>query len=98
MVRRSVSPSHDSWEAFMRMEREQLAQRAQAKMRRMIGRVLPGESEEELVDFALEDQLMAQDRYVLLRQGEKVWAKHIDDLTRPDRQARLSTRRRWRDG
>jgi hypothetical protein len=32
---------------------------------------------------------MAQNGYVLLKQGEKVWHKHIDDLTHEDRQARI---------
>jgi hypothetical protein len=39
---------HDGWHGYMEMEREQLAQRADGKMARMLGRALPGESQEEL--------------------------------------------------
>jgi hypothetical protein len=54
------------------MEREQLAQRARGKAARMLGQVLPGESEEELQILASDDQYLAQQGYVALRQGDKI--------------------------
>jgi hypothetical protein len=55
-----------SWEGFMQMERVQLAERASGKMRRAIGRVLPGESREELERIAAKDQRLAR----WLREGK----------------------------
>ena len=81
---------YGSWEGYMLLEQEQLAQRATGKMGRMIGRTLPGESKEELEAIAIEDQLLAQDGYVVLRQGDKVFYKHIDELKPSDRQARIA--------
>lgn len=83
-----------SWEGYMTIEREQLAQRATGKMGRMIGRPLPDESKEELESIATQDQLLAQDGYVVLKQGDKVSYKHIDELTPQDRWEGSSTRRR----
>jgi hypothetical protein len=42
---------------------------------------MPGESQEELEDMAIEDQLLAQYGYVPLKEGQKVFYKHIDELT-----------------
>ena len=41
--------SHDAWEGYMEVEREQLAQRATGKMARMIGYALPGELQPQQV-------------------------------------------------
>jgi hypothetical protein len=71
-------------------------------MARMIGPVvLPGESREELDQIASDDQYMAQQGYVPLRQGDRVWQKHIDDLTLEDSEARIEYEReltRWLRG
>jgi uncharacterized protein YceH (UPF0502 family) len=80
---------HDGWHGYMEMEREQLAQRADGKMARMLGRALPGESQEELDLISSEDQFLAQAGYRLLKHGDKVWAKHIEDMSREDRHARI---------
>lgn len=40
---------------------------------------MPGESQEELEDMAIEDQLFAQYGYVPLKEGQKVFYKHIDE-------------------
>jgi hypothetical protein len=48
-----------------------------------------GENQEELEMIAIDDQFMAQNGYVPLRQGNKVWHVHIDELTCLDRPARL---------
>jgi hypothetical protein len=44
----------------------------------------PNESQEELVRLAEEDQRE-------LRSGDEVWYKHIDELTREDRPARIQS-------
>jgi hypothetical protein len=73
----------------MRIEHEQLAQRADGKLARMIGYALPGESQAELDRMAQKDQSRAQAGLVELRSGERVWYKHIDDLTIEDEPFRL---------
>jgi hypothetical protein len=78
-----------SWQGYIEREREQLAQRAAGKMARMLGRALPGESQEELDLIACEDQFLAQAGYRQLRRGDKVWVEHIDDLSRDECLARL---------
>ena len=83
---------HEGWERFLQLEREQLAERAQGKLARAIGLVLPGEDWEELNRLAREDESRARQGLVELRQCQRVWHKHIDDLTREDRPARLPGR------
>jgi hypothetical protein len=89
MGRGRPRPHHDAWEAYVRMERTQLAQRDAGQLRRAIGRHLRGESREMLERMASEDERRARAGLVELREGERSWHKHIDDLTRDDRQARL---------
>ena len=86
-------PDHDGWEAYMDTERMQLSERASGKLRRAMGRVLPGESREELERIAAEDERFAQAGLVRLKRGERVFYKHIDDLTREDRWARIEAER-----
>jgi hypothetical protein len=50
---------------------------------------LAAESQEELDRIALEDQRLAQQGMVKLKVGEEVSYKHIDELTREDREARI---------
>ena len=82
-------PQHEGWEAFMEMERLRLQQHAQGKMALALGRALQGESQHELERIALEDQRLAQRGMVRLKSGSSVYYKHIDELTRADRAARL---------
>lgn len=92
---------HESWDRYMKREREQLAQRADGKMARMIGKPLRGEDQEELDLIASDDQFLAQNGYVPLRQGHKIWHVHVDELTREDRQARIEYEKtliRWLKG
>ena len=58
-------------------------------MARMLGCAFLGESQEEFDRIASEDQFLAQHGYVELRRGNRVWTKHIDELTREDRLARI---------
>ena len=88
------NPYHDaSWKAYLYTERAQLAQRTTGQMRRAIGGVLKGESEEDLERIAKEDQRRAKEGMVPLRKGGRVSHKHIDELTREDVAARLEAER-----
>jgi hypothetical protein len=55
-----------------------------------LGYALPGESQEQLDRIVAEDQRLAQRGMVKLKVGEEVSYKHIDELTREDRQARIA--------
>jgi hypothetical protein len=55
----------------------------------LLGNAMPGESQEELEQIALDDKLKAEAGLVELRRGEEVWYKHIDELTPEDRAARV---------
>ena len=83
-------PGHDAWEAFMEMERQRLQDHAQGKMARALGHALPGESREGLERIALEDQRLAQSGFVQLKSGHRIYYKHIEELTREDRTARIA--------
>lgn len=74
---------------FIQMERRQLADRADGKLARALGRALPEESQEYIDRLGQQDQRRAQQGLVELRQSERVWYKRLDDLTREERPARL---------
>ena len=75
----------------MEVERKELEQRRNGQLVRALGRALPGESQEELDKMATEDQRRAEEGLVELRSGDDVWYKHIDEMTREDRQARIDS-------
>jgi hypothetical protein len=77
----------------MEMERQRLREHASGKMARALGHALPGESREELDCIASEDRRLAQRGMVELKIGSRVYHKHIDDLTREDRRARIAAER-----
>ena len=81
---------HDTFDEFMEAERGRLQEHASGKMAQALGYALPGESQEELERIALEDQRLAQEGMVKLKVGQEVSYKHIDELTREDRQARIA--------
>jgi hypothetical protein len=81
---------HDTFEQFMEMERGRLQEHAQGKLARALGYALPGESQEELDRIAAEDQRLAQEGMAKLKVGEEIHYKHIDELTREDRMARMA--------
>jgi hypothetical protein len=54
-----------------------------------LGRALQGESQHELDRIALEDRRLAQRGMVMLKSGRRIFYKHIEDLTRADKGARL---------
>jgi hypothetical protein len=81
------------WEEFMEMERRTLEERKDGQLRRALGRVLAGESQEELDRLAREDEQRAQAGLVeLLREGERLY-KHIEELTPEDRMGRVRAER-----
>ena len=85
-----TGPGHDSWEAFMEMERQRLQQHASGKMADTLRHALPGESKEELDRIALEDQRLAQRGLVRLKTEEEFHYKHIDAMSGQDRAARIA--------
>jgi hypothetical protein len=97
MSGRPTTEDNEGWQRFLRLEREQIAERATGKLARAIGLTLPGEDWEELNRIAREDERRARQGLVELRRGEKVWHTHIDKLTRKDRPARLEAEKVWLD-
>jgi hypothetical protein len=87
---RPMPEQHDTFDEFMEMERARLQEHAQGMMARALGHALPGESQEELERIAAEDQRLAQEGMVKLKVGEQIYYKHIDELTREDRKARMA--------
>ena len=87
--------SHDThqkfWERYMEVERKELEQRRTGQLGRALGQALPGESQEELDKMAEKDQRKSEEGLVELRSGDEVWYKHIDEITREDRQARIDS-------
>ena len=86
-------PEHDTFDEFIDMERARLQEHASGKMARALGHALPGESQEELDRIAAEDQRLAREETVKLKVGEQVYYRHIDELTREDRWARIAAER-----
>jgi ABC-type glutathione transport system ATPase component len=87
------TPVHDTWDEFMEMERACIQEHASGKMARALGHALPGETQEELERIAAEDQRLAQQGMVKLKSRQRVYFKHIDELTREDRKARIAAER-----
>ena len=79
------------WEQYMEVERQELEQRKSGQLARALGHALPGESQEELDRIAEKDRQRAEAGLVELRSGDEVWYKHIDELTREDRPARIES-------
>jgi hypothetical protein len=71
-----------SWEGFMQMERTKLRERREGKLRRALGRPLPGESKEQLDHIAEQDIIRAEQGLVPIKgEGGRISYKHIDDLS-----------------
>lgn len=77
----------------MEMERRRLREHAHGKMARALGHDLPGESREGLDRIASEDRRLAQNGMVQLKSGERIYHKHIEELTREDRTDRIAAER-----
>jgi len=91
MSEKSDKTHQELWEQYMEVERRELEQRRNGHLGRALGRALPGESQEELERIAEEDRRKAEQGLVELRSGDEVWYKHIDELTREDRPARIES-------
>jgi hypothetical protein len=83
-------PDQDTFDEFMEMEQARLQEHASGKMARALGHALAGESQEELDRIAAEDQRLAQEGMVKLKVGGEIRYKHVDELTREDRMARIA--------
>jgi hypothetical protein len=80
-----------SWEGFMQMERTQLGERRQGKLRRALGAALPGESVEELDRLGEQDRLRAEQGLVSIKGvGGRIFYKHLDDLSSLDMHLRTA--------
>src|SRR5215217_3617304 len=83
-----------SWEGFLQMERTQLRERRQGKLRRALGTPLPGESVEQLERIGDQDQLRAQQGLVaVVGEGGRISYKHLDDLSSLDMRFRTAAER-----
>jgi hypothetical protein len=91
MDEESHKTHQELWEQYMEVERRELEQRRNGQLGRALGLALPGESQVELQRIAEEDQYKAERGLVELRSGDKVWYKHIDEITRDDRPARIES-------
>src|SRR5215211_1454307 len=85
--------SEAAWERFLLAEQRALVARAEGILARALGEALPEESQEELERIAREDQRLAQEGIVKLRVGEEILYKHIEELAREDRWARIEAER-----
>ena len=71
-----------SWEGFMRMERRQLRERCEGKLRKALGVPLLGESVEELDRLGELDQDRAERGLVDVKgKGGRISYMHIDELS-----------------
>jgi hypothetical protein len=91
MDEESRKTHQELWEQYMEVERRELEQRRNGQLGRALGRALPDESQEELNRIAEEDQRKAERGLVELRSGDEIWFKHIDEITRDDRPARIES-------
>jgi len=83
-----------SWEGFVRMERRQLRERCEGKLRRALGVPLLGESVEELNRLGELDQERAEQGLVYVKgKGSRISYMHIDDLSIPDMYFRTAAER-----
>src|SRR5215211_6275703 len=74
-----------------RKTHQELWERRSGQLCRALGRALPGKSQDELQRIAEEDRQKAERGLVELRSGDEVWYKHIDEITRDDRPARIES-------
>jgi hypothetical protein len=82
------------WEGFMQMERTQLKERCEGKLRVALGVPLAGETIEQLDRIGEQDRLRAEQGLVpIMGEGGKITYKHIHDLTRVD--MRFRTAAEW---
>ena len=77
------------WEEFKQMERQQLRERREGKLRRALGVTLPGETTEQLDRIGEQDRRRGEQGLVpLIDRDGTISYKHIDELSRLDMNAR----------
>ena len=82
------------WEEFEQLERQQLRERREGKLRRALGVPLPGESVEQLDRIGERDRRRAEEGLVaIMNRGGTISHKHIDDLGRLDMLSRTAAER-----
>ena|SRR5215208_2602900 len=82
------------WEEFEHLERQELRERRQGKLRRALGGPLPGESVEQLDRIGEQDRRRAEEGLVaIMDRGGTFSHKHIDDLGRFDMLSRTAAER-----
>jgi len=82
------------WEGFMDMERRQLRERREGKLRGALGRPLPGETKEQLDRIGERDRLRAEQGLVaVVGQGGRISHKHLNDLGTLDMRFRTAAER-----
>jgi hypothetical protein len=82
------------WEGFMQMERRQLRERREGKLRRALCWPLPGETEEQLDRLGDQDRQRAEQGLVaVMGRGGRISHKHIDELGRLDMNSRTAAER-----
>jgi hypothetical protein len=94
----SEARHQEAWERYLKAERRELELRRDGHLSKLLGAPLPNESAADLERFAREDEERAEQGLVQLRQGARVWWKHIDELPEDDRPARAEAERvlsRW---
>jgi hypothetical protein len=86
--------SDQDWESILQNERKALERRREGYLAKAIGDPLPGEDPQELDRLIQEDVSYSEQGKVMLRRGDDVWWKHIDDLTPSDLGVRIAARHR----
>lgn len=81
----------EAWERYMEAERQELENRRNGLLRRLLDGPLPGELPEELERLASEDEARAEEGLVELNSPDgEVYYKHIDTLSPADRSDRVA--------
>src|SRR3954469_11808670 len=83
MGERQDADHEQAWARFMEAEHQELENRRNGHLRKLLDGPLPGESPEELERLASEDEARAEEGLVELkkRPDEEITYKHIDELT-----------------
>jgi hypothetical protein len=83
-----------SWEGFMELERKQLRQRCEGKLRGTFGTPLQGETVEQLDRIGERDRLRAEQGLVSIKgEGGRISYRHIADLSSLDTRFRIAAER-----
>jgi DNA-binding NarL/FixJ family response regulator len=90
---RSRALEDAAWTLFLQSEMRELELRKDGQLASLLGEPLPGEMPATLERLVSQDQRQAEEGLVALMSGGRVSYKHLDDLTRKDRPARIAANR-----